>query len=380
MKPTQNITIIDPQYKSWVQELVLRYRQSQIKAAVKVNQEALMFYWSLGRDIVSLRAESKWGCKLLKNLSEDLKKALPDVGCFSETNLLYMKNFYLLYQPITPQFEEQINEIHQITPQVGEQFVVNIFSIPWGHHKLLIDKYKQQPEKALFYVRKTIENGWSRAMLLNFIDTDLYERDSKALNNFQHTLPAPMSDLAKEITKDPYNFAFAGITGEYNERLLKKALLKNITEFLLELGIGFSYVGNEYRLPIGTKEKFIDLLFFHIPLNCYVVIEVKIDELDFPDVGQLTGYVVACNHQLKQPHHNPTIGLLICKNKNNLLAQYALEGSNQPIGISEYELSKLYPTKVDGMIPTIEEIEAKLGELPAKKDDRDSQECQDYGH
>lgn len=364
MKTSQNITIIDPQYKSWVQQLVLRYRQSQIKAAVKVNQEALMFYWSLGRDIVNLQAESKWGSKLLKNLSEDLKKALPDVGCFSETNLLYMKNFYLLYQPITPQLEEQLVESRQITPQVGEQLDVNIFSIPWGHHKLLIDKYKKHPEKALFFVRKTIENSWSRAMLLNFIDTNLYERDSKAQNNFQHTLPAPMSDLAKEITKDPYNFAFAGITGEYNERVLKKALLKNITEFLLELGTGFSYVGNEYRLPIENKEKFADLLFFHIPLNCYVVIEVKIDELDFPDVGQLTGYVVTCNHVLKQPHHNPTIGLLICKSKNNLLAQYALEGSNQPIGISEYELSKLYPTEVEGMIPTIEEIEAKLGELP----------------
>ena len=183
MKDSQNITIIDPQYKSWVQQLVLRYRQSQIKAAVKVNQEALIFYWSLGRDIVNLQAESKWGSKLLKNLSEDLKKALPDVGCFSETNLLYMKNFYLLYQPITPQVEEQLVESRQITPQVGEQLVANIFSIPWGHHKLLIDKYKKHPEKALFFVRKTIENGWSRAMLLNFIDTDLYERDSKAQKN-----------------------------------------------------------------------------------------------------------------------------------------------------------------------------------------------------
>lgn len=363
----KNITITDADYKEWIRDLSVRYRNSQIKAAVKVNQEALIFYWSLGRDIVNLQAESKWGSKLLKNLSEDLKKALPDVGCFSETNLLYMKNFYLLYQPITPQLEEQLVESHQITPQVGEQIVVNIFSIPWGHHKLLIDKYKNHPEKALFFVRKTIENGWSRAMLLNFIDTDLYERDSKAQNNFQHTLPESMSDLAKEITKDPYNFAFAGITSEHNERLLKKALLKNITEFLVELGTGFAYVGKEYRLQIGTKEKFIDLLFFHIPLNCYVVIEVKIGEFDAPDVGQLGTYVVACNHILKQECHNPTIGLLICKNKDNLLAQYALESSNQPIGISEFELEKLYPTQVEGMIPTIEEIEDKLADRMEKE-------------
>lgn len=363
----KNITITDADYKEWIRDLSVRYRNSQIKAAVKVNQEALIFYWSLGRDIVNLQAESKWGSKLLKNLSEDLKKALPDVGCFSETNFLYMKNFYLLYQPITPQLEEQLVESRQITPQVGEQIVVNIFSIPWGHHKLLIDKYKNHPEKALFFVRKTIENGWSRAMLLNFIDTDLYERDSKAQNNFQHTLPESMSDLAKEITKDPYNFAFAGITGEHNERLLKKALLKNITEFLVELGTGFAYVGKEYCLQIGTKEKFIDLLFFHIPLNCYVVIEVKIGEFDAPDVGQLGTYVVACNHILKQECHNPTIGLLICKNKDNLLAQYALESSNQPIGISEFELEKLYPTQVEGMIPTIEEIEDKLADRMEKE-------------
>ena len=184
-----------------------------------------------------------------------------------------------------------------------------------------------------------------------------------------------MGDLANEITKDPYNFAFAGIRGDYNEKILKDALLKNITEFLIELGTGFAYVGKEYRLQIGTKEKFIDLLFFHIPLNCYVVIEVKIGEFNSPDVGQLSTYVVACNHLLKHPHHNPTIGLLVCKNKDNLLAQYALEGSSQPIGISEFELEKLYPTKVEGMIPSIEEIEDKLNDkLSENKDESASDE------
>ncbi|MBQ0073752.1 MAG: DUF1016 family protein [Prevotella sp.] len=369
---SKNITIIDRQYKDWIADLSKRYRQSQVKAAVKVNKEMLRFYWSLGRDIVALKAEARWGDKFMKNLSADLKDMMPEATCFSETNILYMKNFYLLFpctDKFTPQLVEQLDKAEKlITPQLVDELAdslvkslgVDIFAIPWGHYRYLIDKYKNEPQKALFFVRKTIQEGWSRDMLLNFISTNLYEREGKALNNFTSTLPEPMSDLANEITKDPYNFAFAGITGKYNEKQLKKALLKNITEFLLELGTGFSYVGNEYRLPIGTKEKFVDLLFFHIPLNCYVVIEVKTGEFDFPDTGQLTGYVVACNHILKQPHHNPTIGILVCKSKDNLLAQYSLEGCNQPIGISEYELEKLYPTKVEGMIPTIEEIESKL--------------------
>lgn len=382
---SKDITIIDSQYKEWIANLSRRYRQSQIKAAVKVNTEMLRFYWSLGRDIVALNAEANWGSKFMKNLSSDLKALMPDATCFSETNILYMKNFYCMFpysKTITPQPVEQLqNDVSIITPQSVDELAdnlvkilgVDIFAIPWGHYRYLIDKYKNEPHKALFFIRKTIQEGWSRDMLLNFISTDLYEREGKALNNFTSTLPEPMSDLANEITKDPYNFAFAGITGKYNERQLKKALLKNITEFLLELGTGFSYVGNEYRLPIGTKEKFVDLLFFHIPLNCYVVIEVKIGEFDFPDTGQLTGYVVSCNHILKQPHHNPTIGILVCKSKDNLLAQYSLEGCNQPIGISEYELEQLYPTKVEGMIPTIEEIESKLTDRLAAESEHDNE-------
>lgn len=197
-------------------------------------------------------------------------------------------------------------------------------------------------------------------MLLNWIDTGLYERQGKAITNFRTALPAPESDLAQEMTKDPYSFAFAGVRGKYNEKKLKEALLTNITHFLVELGSGFSYVGREYRLQIGEKEKFIDLLFYHLKLRCYVVVEVKIDDFDFPDVGQIGGYIVACNHILKRPDDNPTIGLLICKNKNGLLAQYSLESSSQPIAISSYGLEQFYPVKVEGALPTIEEIEDKL--------------------
>ncbi len=360
-----SITILDKEYKNWIKTLSSRYRKSQIKAALKVNDEMLHFYYDLGKDIVSMKAESKWGSGFMKNLSRDLKEQNPEATCFSPTNLLYMKNFYLLYQSyleIAPQVEEQL-ENKVITQQVVERIASDIFSIPWGHHRIIIDKFKEKPQKALFFVHQTVENGWSRDTLLNFIGTDLYERQGKALTNFKSTLPEETSDLAQELTKDPYNFAFAGITTKYNERKLKDALLNNITHFLLELGTGFAYVGKEYRLQIGEKEKFIDLLFYNLSLSCYVVVEVKIGEFDFADVGQLGGYVVSCNHILrKEGRDNPTIGLLICKQKDNLVAQYALESSSQPLGISEYELAKLYPEKIDGTIPTIEELEQGLAD------------------
>ena len=364
MNKIQSLSILDKDYLQWIKDLSSRFRKSQIKAAVRVNQVMLQFYWELGRDIVEKKAESRWGSGFMKNLSRDLKEVNPDATCFSETNLLYMKNFYLLYQPylqITQQAVEQ--KENAITQQLVEQIQNDIFSIPWGHHVRIIDKFKNSPEKALFFVHQTVENGWSRNILLNFMDTDLYERQGKALTNFKKTLPAETSDLAQELTKDPYNFAFTGITERYNEQLLKDKLLNNITRFLVELGTGFAYVGKEYRLKVGEREQFIDLLFYNLNLSCYVVIEVKIGKFEFADIGQLGGYVVACNHTLrKKGRDNPTIGLLICKEKDRIQAQYALESSSQPLAISEYDLEKFYPEKVEGTIPTIEEIETKLNE------------------
>lgn len=369
---SKDINILDQDYIQWVKELNRRYRRSQIKAAVKVNDEVLRFYWELGRDIAEMKAESRWGSGFMKNLSRDLKDMNPDATCFSQTNLLYMKNFYLLYQPytqITPHVVEQIaqqvveHNKSLITQQVVEQIQKDVFSVPWGHHIRIMDKCKNNPQKALFYVHQTVVNGWSRNVLLNYLDSNLYERQGKALTNFTRTLPEETSDLAQELTKDPYNFAFTGITGRYNERLLKDRLLDNITQFLVELGTGFAYVGKEYRLQVGDSENFIDLLFYNLNLSCYVVIEVKIGKFEFADAGQLGGYVVACNHMLrKDGRDNPTIGLLICKEKDRIQAQYALESSSQPIGISEYELEKFYPEKVEGTIPTIKEIETKLNE------------------
>lgn len=352
------ISIIDKDYKQWVKSLVVRYRQSQIKAAVKVNQELLRFYWELGKDIVERDAENHYGSRFYPSLSRDLRDALQTDG-FSERNLRYMKSLYVLYNEYVGILPQVVAESDgQITPQVAAE----LFMVPWGHHRYIIDKCSANLEKALFFVHQTVENGWSRAMLLNWIDSGLYERQGKALTNFTLNLPAPDSDLAQEITKDPYSFAFTGIREKYNEKRLKESLLTNITNFLVELGAGFSYVGREYRLQIGEKEKFIDLLFYHLKLRCYVVVEVKIDDFDFPDVGQICGYIVACNHILKRPDDNPTIGLLICKKKNGLLAKYSLESSSQPIAISSYELEQFYPVKVEGALPTIEEIEEKLNE------------------
>ena len=354
------IGIMDKEYIQWIKELGIRFQRSQIKAAIKVNQEMLHFYWELGRDIVERNAENKYGRKFYATLSRDLKETLQIQEGVSETTIRYAKRFYALYAPYMETLP-QVGEKSSLLPSVNVHIQNDLFSIPWGHHKYIIDKCSDNPEKALFYVRQTVENDWSRAMLLNFLGTDLYERSGKAITNFTKTLPEVSSELAQELTKDPYNFAFTGITGKYNERLLKNALLDNITEFLIELGTGFAYVGKEYRLHIGETEKFIDLLFYNLNLSCYVVIEVKIGKFEFADVGQLGGYVVACNHILrKEGRDNPTIGLLVCKEKDRILAQYSLESSSQPIGISEYDLERFYPEKVEGTIPTIEEIEAKL--------------------
>ena len=377
------VTIQDKEYLEWIKDLGTRFRRSQIKAAVKVNEEMLRFYWELGHDIVERDAENHYGSRFFSILSHDLKEATSMTSGLSERNIRYAKDFYLLYsqevgilqQPAAKsdlvddtKDEEKLQQSaaksnDTILPQLVEQIKSEIFSVPWGHHMLLIDKCKNAPQKALFFVHQTMQNGWSRNMLLNFLDTDLYERQGKALTNFSRTLPDETSDLAQELTKDPYDFAFTGITGKYNERLLKDKLLNNITQFLVELGTGFAYVGKEYRLQIGDTENFIDLLFYNLNLSCYVVIEVKIGKFEFADAGQLGGYVVACNHILKKEgRDNPTIGILICKEKDSLVAQYALEASSQPLGISEYELAKLYPEKVEGTIPTIEEIEQNLGD------------------
>ncbi len=262
---SKSINILDKDYIQWIKELSSRYRRSQIKAAVKVNEEMLRFYWELGRDIVEMRIEERWGEKVIDNVVIDLKQEMPNISGISRGNVYYCKQMYLLYNQyvgVVPQVVAQLNEkntipassigkssgnvpqvVAQIPNEIATRISNDIFSVPWGHHRFIIDKVKGDAEKALFFIRQTVENGWSRNVLLNFLDTDLYERQGKALTNFSRTLPDETSDLAQELTKDPYDFAFTGITGRYNERLLKDALLNNITQFMVELGTGFAYVG-----------------------------------------------------------------------------------------------------------------------------------------
>ena len=356
---------LDKEYKDWLIEISNKFRRSQIKASIKVNSELLKFYWSLGKDIVSKQCENKWGSGFFTNFSRDLNAEIPDAKSFSVTNLKYMKYFYELYAPllIRPQVGDGELQQETVRPQVGDFENEFIFCIPWGHTKLIIDRCKNCVEKALFYTKKTIENNWSRAVLLNFLDTDLYERQGKAITNFSETLPAIQGELAQQLTKDPYNFDFLTLSERYNEKELKDALMDNITKFLLELGNGFAFVGREVRLEVGETEKFIDMLFYNIKLHCYVVLEVKVSEFDSSYAGQLSTYVVAVNHQLKGPEDKPTIGLLVCKSLDKVEAQYALEATSQPIGVSGYELYKLIPENFKGSLPSIEEIEAELEKL-----------------
>lgn len=346
--------IIDPEYKNWISEICINFRRSQLKATHCVNTEMLRFYWYLGKEISQKQEISKWGEKVISVMSKDLKKELPDAHCFSRTNLYYIKKFYTLY-----------NQDFTFIPQIGgqltnEEIKQQIFSIPWGHHKLIIDRVGSNLINALFYINKTIEQNLSRNILEHLIDSNLIEREGKAITNFYDTLPTIQSDLAQQITKDPYCFDFISITEPYREKELKQALILNIEKFLLELGNGFAYLGKEYKLTIGHTEKYIDMLFYNIKLECFVVIEVKTRTFQPEDIGQLSAYVSGVNHSLKKASDKPTIGLLICKNKDEILAQYTIENFSQPLGISEYELNNLLPSDFRGTLPTIQEIENEL--------------------
>jgi predicted nuclease of restriction endonuclease-like (RecB) superfamily len=341
------VITVDSEYKEWIQDVGQRFKRSQIKAAIKVNDEMLRFYWSLGKDISEKGMEAKYGSGFYKMLSKDLTELMPDIRSFSVTNLKYMRYFYETFPDA------------QNRPQLVDD-LDTIFMIPWGHYRYILNKCRDNQDKALFYVRKTLENGWSRAMLLSFLDTDLYERQGKAITNFDMTLPERDSDLAQEITKDPYNFDFLTLTDRYNEKEMKDALMDHAEKFFLELGRGFSYIGREVRIMVGKKEKFMDMLFFNYITKCFVVLEIKASDFESPNTGQLGTYVVAVNHQMKEEWMNPTIGLLICKDKDEIEAQYALESSSQPLGISSYELSKIIPENLHGSSPSIEEIESGI--------------------
>jgi len=373
--------IKDSEFKQWLVDLKSRIRQSQLRAFVKVNSELLHLYWDLGHDIVIRQMDSAWGSGFFTKLSKELKSEFPDMKGFSERNLYNIKQFYLFYSQdntISPQVGAKLEnaDLHQagakikiaekkintIRHQAGDEFEEHIiFQIPWRHHVEIFSKCKSVQE-ALFYVQKTIENGWSRAVLMNFIDVDLYHSQGKAINNFDRLLPDVHSDLVKETLKDPYNFDFLTLTENFKEKELEDALVANITKFLLELGHGFAYMGRQYPIRVGNKDRSIDLLFYHLELRCYVVVELKAGEFEPEHTGKLGYYISAVNNQMKKDGDNPTIGLLICKTKDNIEAQYSLESSSQPIGISEYTFSKLLPEDFKSSLPSIEEIERELNQ------------------
>lgn len=368
-KAVKNELMMPQDYKEWVKSITARYRQCQIKAAVSVNRELISFYWSLGRDIVEREAEKTYGSGFYDKLSKDLKAVFEGNSGFSSRNLRYTARFFRLYSApanlpqVVAKSDEMGNDPNlpqavadsegsNLPQLVGKLDYEELFTVPWGHHRLIIDRCKEDGTKASFFVRKTIQNNWSRAVLENFLDTDLYERQGKAITNFEYALPAPQSDLAQEMTKDPYNFDFLTIREDYDEKQLKDALVDNVIKFLLELGRGFAFVGKEYPLPIEGTEERIDLLFYHLWLHCYVVVEVKIKAFSSRDISQTATYVAIADDLIRKEGDNKTIGLIICKSKNNVLAKYAVGTSKEPIGVSEYELSKL--------LPTPEEIEKEL--------------------
>jgi len=345
--------LIDKAYKAWLTELKDKVRNAQIKAAQKINTELLTLYWELGADLVEKQATSKWGDGFLLQLSRDLKIEFPEMQGFSERNLKYIRQWHLFYAQTNQQPSDE---------QIRQQVVAQIVQIPWGHNIAIITKCKDVGE-ALYYVRTTLANNWSRSVLVHQIESRLYQRTGKAIHNFALTLPKPQSDLAVQMLKDPYIFDFLRMTEAYNERELEMALVNHVTQFLLELGAGFAYLGKQMLIRVGEREFFIDLLFYHTRLRCYIVAELKTVEFEPEHAGKLNFYLKAVDSQLRTEHDQPTIGILICKKKDKMVVEYALSDIHKPIGVSEYQLTQSLPDELKSSLPSIEELEAELSAI-----------------
>lgn len=345
------------EYQVFILALKKRIRSAQIKASVAVNRELLQLYWELGERIVSKQRNAAWGDGFLQQISVDLQTAFPDIRGFSLRNIIYIRKWYefwtnplAIVQQLVAQSVKESASLHQMVTQ-----------IPWGHNIIVISKSKNIDE-AMFYVQKTIQNNWSRAVLTHQIDSGLFGREGKAVTNFQATLPEPQSDLAKQTLKDPFNFDFLMLREQHDERELEEALSNHLTRFLLELGAGFSFLGRQYRLEVGGDEFFIDLLFYHVKLHCYVVVELKTVKFKPEFAGKLNFYISAVDDILKSDQDGSTIGILICKAKNNTVVEYALRDLKKPIGVSEYNITRNLPDDLKTSLPSIEEIEAEIGD------------------
>ena len=336
----ENLTPPPEGYGEWLTELKSRIHGAQQRATRAVNRELVQLYWQIGRDILARQAEQGWGAKVIERLANDLRAAFPDMKGFSRANLMYMRAFAEAWPDVAI--------VHQAVGQ-----------LPWGHNLVLLTRLKA-PQQRLAYAQSAIAHGWSRNVLNIHIETRLLERSGKAVTNFDMSLPKPQSDLARESLKDPYRFDFLGLSKEAHEREIEHSLVKHVTEFLLELGAGFAFVGRQVLLDVGGDEFFIDLLFYHLKLRCYVVIELKAGKFKPEHLGQLGFYMTAVDRQVKNEHDNPTIGLLLCKSKNKVVAEYALGDKSQPMGIAEFKLLESLPADLQTGLPSIEQIEREL--------------------
>ncbi len=336
---------VSGEYASFFAALKDRVKQARLRAALSVNRELILLYWQIGRDITDRQVKEGWGAKVIERLAKDLKSEFPDMRGFSSRNLTYMQTFAQSY--------------------VSEEFVQQFASkIPWFHNCLLLDKISNQRQRE-WYIAKTIEHGWSRAVLALQIESGLYGRQGKALTNFANTLPAPQSDLAQQVLKDPYNFDFLGLGEEASERDVEQTLVLHVRKFLLELGVGFAFVGQQYHLEVGDEDFYIDLLFYHLKLRCYVVIELKAVEFQPEFAGKINFYLSAVDDLLRHPDDKSSIGIILCKSRNKVVAEYSLRDTNKPIGVSSYQLTEALPESLRGSLPSIEELESELEIIPA---------------
>jgi predicted nuclease of restriction endonuclease-like (RecB) superfamily len=327
-------------YRHWFSELKLRVERARQRAVASANRELVVLYWQIGRDILERQQEQGWGSGVVDQLARDLKAAFPDMRGFSPRNLKYMRALAQAFPQ--PEFVQQ-----------------PVAQLPWSHVVTLLDKL-DDAHRRLWYAEKSLEHGWSRSVLTMQIETAAHERAGNAVTNFAERLPPPQSDLARDALKDPYIFDFLGLTENAQERDIERALTQHITRFLLELGAGFAFVGRQYRLEVGGDEFFIDLLFYHLKLRCYVVVELKTTPFKPEYAGQLNFYLSAVDAQIKATEDQPTIGLLLCKEKNRLVAEYALRGVAKPMGVAEYQLMREVPPSLESGLPTIDQIEAEL--------------------
>ncbi len=326
----------DSQYQKLLTSVIEQAKATRFRTSVGVNQQLIRLYWFIGEEITRLKIDTKWGSKFFTQLSHDLMSAFPDMKGFSTRNLQYIKQMYDTFSSITitPQVVAQIGHTNSVVDYVS--------LVPWGHIRFILDK-KFGPDKSFFYILKTIEHGWSRNMLLNMMAAELYESEGKAINNFPTTLPKDDSDYATEMLRNPYHLDFLNLNNDFKEKELQKGLEDNISRFLIELGAGFAYVGRQIRLEINGDEFFCDLLFYHLRLRRYIVVELKTGKFEPEYVSKLNLYCTAVDHLFKTDLDGDTIGLLFCKEKNDLVAQWTVEKNEQPIAITRYELKKLLP-------------------------------------